>query len=92
MEYNKYIGKLKARSSKIDFDQMEVGIESKIHLRPKLRLAVAGALAILLIGFFSYLNIASNLAANDDLIMAYVFESESINGEVTDYIFDDGTF
>ena len=76
-----------------DFDLLYEKIIDKATVRPKARLAFAGAVAVLLIAFVACLGQLQYYGASDDMLMSYVFEQESLDGPVLDYVFgSNGTF
>ena len=91
-EYEGFIKKMKEAEGKVDYSQMFSRIEQKIHAAPKVRLTLAGALALLLISFIAYFALLSP-QPNGDLLMSYVFEPEEIDGPLLEYVFyENGTF
>ena len=93
-EYFKYIKKLKDYRRDVDFSRMYSEIECKRSKKrfisaPALSLAAAGALAVLLIGFFAYNNyFAQPYGAS--YVTSYVFESEAVDGNpVMAYVFSE---
>ncbi|MCX5751091.1 MAG: hypothetical protein NT099_05440 [Candidatus Saganbacteria bacterium] len=92
ISYDGYIARLKQGTSEPNYDQLFSGIEHKLHAFPKLRLAFAGtlvtgfAIALFFIGF-----VAGQVPERG--VMSYVFEQQSTNGEILDYVFyTNGTF
>ena len=76
-----------------DFDLLYEKIINKAMVRPKVRLAFAGAVAVLLIAFVAYLGQLQYYGASDNMLMSYVFEQEAVDGPVLDYVFEtNGTF
>jgi len=90
--YKEYINKLKGMEVRVDYGQLFAQIENKIAGKsifgfPRVSFAVAGALAVLLIGFAVYF---SGLSSNDDALMAYVFAPENGSDNVVmAYVFVD---
>jgi hypothetical protein len=94
VDYNEYIKKLKKHESGADFDRMLSRIEERISRRRSgNRLVLAGALAVLLFAFAAYFYSPARQAGNSETLMSYVFEQESVDGPLLDYVFDrNGTF
>ena len=93
INYDEYINKLKKESASADYGRMFSRIEQKTISGPKLRLALAGAIVFLLIGFTVYFGSQSLQTPGNDTLMSYVFEQEDIDGPLLDYVFyDNGTF
>ncbi len=91
-EYEGFIRKMKEYEGRANYDRMFSQIEQKISTAPKVRLALAAVLAVLLIGFIAYSGFQSQREGGD-LLMSYVFEREDIDGPLLDYVFlEDGTF
>ncbi|MFH1684556.1 MAG: hypothetical protein ABIA67_06715 [Candidatus Margulisiibacteriota bacterium] len=88
-DYNEYINKLKKYESEADFDQLRSRLELRISKRAaQTRLALAGALVVLLLAFAAYFYYPTEQAGNnDDILMSYVFQQESVDGTLTDYVF-----
>ena len=95
-DYNKYLAALKRDRTDVDYDRMYARILQRSSRQPwGRRLALAGALAVLLISFGLYFAsgqvgwLASNNRGEDSLT-AYVFEENgNIDGPVLDYILCD---
>jgi hypothetical protein len=88
ISYDGYIDKLRKEPAPPDFDRLYSGVERKAVFRPRARLALAGALAIILLGFFSYFGFQGRQAANGDMLMSYVFEQDGVDGLLLDYVFE----
>ncbi len=91
VSYNEYIDKLKNRKQAVDFNIMFSRVEQKINQRPRVQLILATAMVLIVVafvGYYSYLNDQ----ANDNLLMSYVFQQDTGDGPVAEYIFNDGTF
>ena len=93
MDYKDYINKLKESGGEVDHDRMYSKIQGRISSQPRVRLALAGALAMLIISSALYFNSAIR-SQNDEVFMSYVFEQESLDGPLLSYVFEDanGTF
>jgi len=90
VDYNEYLNKLKEYHAEADFDALQQKIEKRVLRKATgMRLALAGAVAVLLLAVVTYYYYPTNLANNDDSIVSYVFEQEKINGPVISYVFDD---
>lgn len=87
--YDEYINKLKKGSRQPDFDRLYFRVDQKARVRPKVRLALAAAFAVLLIGFVAYVGFQSQQTTDGDILMSYVFEQESLDGPLLDYVFGD---
>lgn len=89
-DYNEYITKLKNHEAAADFDQLHLRLEQRILKRKsRARVVLAGALAVLLMAFAAYFYYPTQQANNnDDVLMSYVFEQESVDGMLMDYVFD----
>jgi hypothetical protein len=72
----------------VDFDRMLSRVERRIlRRRAGMKLALAGALALMLFAFASYFYYPTRQAANGGTLMSYVFEQESVDGPILDYVF-----
>ena len=93
MDYKDYISRLKESGGEVDYDRMYSKIRGRLSSRPRTRLVLAGALALLFISSALYFN-SVILSQNDEVFMSYVFEQESIEGPLLSYVFEDanGTF
>lgn len=87
MAYNKYIDGLKKDPAAPDFNELYSRIERQAVVRPRARLALAGALAVVLVVFSVYFFQARQTGG--EMLMSYVFEKESIDGPLLDYVFKD---
>jgi hypothetical protein len=88
INYDEYISKLKKKPVVTDFDRLFARIERRAVLRPKTRLVLAGVLTVLVLGIFAYF-FQAQLAGDGDMLMSYVFEQESIDGLLLDYVFEE---
>lgn len=96
ISYEEYVGKVKAGRAETDFDAMYQATLRKIADRQKIRArsALAGVVAILVIGFAAYFSYPIRQGGNGQLF-SYVFDQpqEVSDGPVIDYVFSDtGTF
>jgi hypothetical protein len=81
-DYEGYISQLKGAVIKFDDGRMQDKIKSRLAGRsPKLRLALGGALLILLIGSLAYFIGRPYLPSVGNL-EAYVFPQESLNSDL----------
>lgn len=89
--YEEYIGRLKGMKTEFDIGKMQAGIEAKITSRSRRkRLAMEGALAILLIGLALYYSFSPYLFGNGNTFAEYVYQPENMNGDqVLAYVFKD---
>lgn len=89
ISYDDYIKRLKEGGEKPDYSRMHARIKGKISGRkrfPATKLALAGALALMLLGSTFYYNIYS--ASGNDILMSYVMNGEKVDdGPVMEYIF-----
>jgi hypothetical protein len=96
ISYEEYVKKIKAGPAPAEFDGMYRAIGRKIADRQKLRAreALAGVVAILVIGFAAYFSYPV-LSGGNGQLLSYVFDQqpEVTDGPVIDYVFSDpGTF
>jgi len=94
VNYNEYINKLKQSNPPADYGRMQAQINQKaaryslFHL-PQLQFAITASLVILLLSFGFYMTYPVNQASNDEVLMSYVFNGETINDSVLlDYVFE----
>ena len=88
IDYNEYIHKLKKCESETDFGRMLSRIEERIlRRRSGNRLVLAGALAVSLFAFAAYFYYPTRQADKSETLISYVFEQESIDGPILDYVF-----
>jgi len=92
--YSEYIDKLKISNPPADYGKMLANINRKtakqplFHL-PQLQFAITASLVILLLSFGFYLTYPINQASNDEVLMSYVFNGETIDDSVLlDYVFE----
>lgn len=88
-DYNEYLNKLKEYQVEADFDGLRHKIDQRVSRKTfGLRLALAGAVAVLLLGFTTYFYYPTEQASNEDALMSYVFEHDNTNGPLTTYVFE----
>lgn len=92
ISYEEYVGKVKAGRAETDFDGMYRAIGRKIADRQKIRArsALAGVLAVVVIGLVAYFSYPIRPGGNGQLV-SYVFDQpqEVSDGPVIDYVFSD---
>ena len=93
-EYEGFIRGIKEYQGKADYDRMYARIEQRIfRRRTGMRLALAGALALILFAFAVYFYYPLGQASKGETLLSYVFERESVDGPLLDYVLDaNGTF
>ena len=89
ISYDDYINKLKEGGGDPDYGRMHTRIKQRIAGRKRFtatKLALAGALTLMLVGFTFYYNYYS--ASGNDIMMSYIMNGqEAEQGPVIDYIF-----
>ncbi len=96
ISYEEYIGKLKASAeARPDYARLRTALERRLAGRQtagqkwRVRAALAGACALLLIGFSAYFTYPL-LTGNGDQLMSYVYGQQEItDGPVIDYVFSE---
>lgn len=93
-DYNGYIRELKKGEAGADFERLRSRIEARVlRRRAGVRVALAGALAALLLAFAAYYYYPGLWAGDNDVLMSFVFEQESVDGPLMDYVLErNGTF
>ena len=87
-EYEGFIRKIREDQGREDYDRMLAQIERRVsHRKARAGLALAGALAVLLFAFAAYLYYPARQAGNGEVLLSYVFERESVDGPILDYVF-----
>jgi len=88
-EYERYIDRLKKMKVEFNDRKMHSRIETEVNGQARrLKLAVEGALALLLISFVLYFNVSPYLFGRSATMSEYVFQQENANGDpVMNYIF-----
>jgi len=94
VDYNGYIRELKKGGAGADFERMRSLIEARVsRRRSRSRAALAGALAVLLLMVAAYYYSPALQAGNNDILMSFVFDQESVDGPLMDYVLErNGTF
>lgn len=89
--YEEYISRLKGVRVALDDSRMYPRIEAKIAGRSRrIRLALEGALAVLLIGFAIYFNFYPRMPGSEETLTEYVFQQNDLNGDqILNYVFMD---
>ena len=89
ISYDDYIKKLKEGGGEPDYGRLYAGVNERITNSKRFsatRLALAGALTLMLFGFTFYYNYYS--ASGDSILMSYIMNGEGMGqGPVIDYIF-----
>jgi hypothetical protein len=88
-KYDEYLSRLKGVKAELDGGRMYSRIEARIAGRSRrVRLALEGVLAVLLIGFMIYFNVRPYLSGNGETMAEYVFQKETVNGDpIINYVF-----
>lgn len=90
MDYETYIRKLRICPSVPDYDRLLRSIKEQAAEQPRVRLAEAGALAIVICSLLVLLS-QLGLAGRREVLMSYVFEQPSLDGPALDYVLESGT-
>jgi hypothetical protein len=86
--YEGLVRKMKGYEGKADYDRMLSRIEERVsRRRATVRLALAGTLVGLLLAFAGYYYYPARQAESGGVLMSYVFEHESVDGPLLDYVF-----
>ncbi|MBI5699448.1 hypothetical protein HZC35_03955 [Candidatus Saganbacteria bacterium] len=90
-DYEEYIDRLKASGPGFDDQKMSSRIKAGITGRARhARLALGGALVLLLIGSVIYFNVLPHFFGNGVTLADYVFRQNEMNGDqILNYIFMD---
>jgi hypothetical protein len=92
ISYDEYVNKIRGSEPEADFNRLYQAIGQKITSRQKFRTrsALAGVVAMLVIGFAAYFSYPLLLGGNGQLL-SYVFDQqpEVTDGPVIDYVFSD---
>ncbi len=90
ISYEEYLNKLKGSlDAQPDYARLRTALERKVSGRKwQFRVALAGACALLLMGFSAYFTYP--LWNSNDQLMSYVYGPQEISdGPVIDYVFSD---
>ncbi len=87
-DYEGLIGRMRDYEGKVDYGRMLSRIEQRIsRRRTGMRLALAGALTFVFLAFAGYYYYPARQAESGSVLMSYVFEQESVDGPLLDYVF-----
>lgn len=89
-EYERLIRKIREDQGRVDYDRMFLRIKERESRRGiGTRLALAGALTVMFLTFAVYCFYPIRQTDNGEVLMSYVFEQESVDGPLLDYVFGD---
>jgi len=89
-EYEGLAGKIRENQGRADYDRMFERIQERIsRRRTEMRLALAGSLVVLFLAFAGYYYYPIRQAESGGVLMSYVFEHESVDGPLLDYVFNE---
>jgi len=90
--YDEYIRKLKEARPGADFEYLYSRIQRKTALRPRIRLALAGGVAAILIMVAVYYSWQNFQVGRGEMLISYVLADEQNGSLPIDYVFGDGTY